>query len=83
MCLAVEVQPADYSTAEVQQPQNFYRLAVSVSEGLRTSVSVPTSQIRDELVVLRQVRRGETVKRLVHQHYVKMTQTKITVFADG
>jgi len=35
MCLAVEVQPADYSTAEVQQPRNFYRLAESVSKGLR------------------------------------------------
>jgi len=33
-CLAVEVQQADYSTTEVQQPRNVYRLAVSVSEGL-------------------------------------------------
>ena len=32
-CLAVEVQPADYSTAAVQRPQNFYYLAVRVSEG--------------------------------------------------
>jgi len=34
MCLAVEVQPADYSTAKVQQLRNFYHLAVSVSKGL-------------------------------------------------
>jgi len=33
--MSVEVQQADYSTAEVQQPRNFYHLALSVSEGLR------------------------------------------------